>query len=498
MEKTLLKDLDLITKIKINEYHQYHNYLDINHKRNTRRISNPPKMIVKVPEEWEASRLYNPFYVKKKRKQIAKSLSRKILDRTYEPVKPIIKEIPKKSGGVRKISLFQLPDTVVSDRFYTNLLSKNKHRFSSFSYAYRNDRNVHFAIQDIANELKSAPRIFIAEFDFSNFFGSIDHEYIFESFNKNAFLISSLEKDIIKAFLRHQDEKGIPLGTSISLFLANMICWNLDKSLEKEGLRFARYADDTIIWSKDYSKICSAFDIMNDFSIKSGISINYSKSDGISLLQKKGMPSEFANTKEHFDFLGYRVFVDKIGIKDSSVNKIKRQISFILHWNLLQPVKTKRNLNIPANDEDYDLVVAMSQVRRYLYGNLSERSLIRYLNGTYKRLSFKGIMNYYPLITDVDQMKELDSWLISTILNVVEKRKKLLLEHNPLFNTNQFPFTISNKGIVETFRNQKYIGRDGFYAIPSFLRIYLTLQRSLVHEGIERVMNPNSLYYYDD
>src|SRR5690606_35810978 len=212
--------------------------------------------------------------------------------------------------------------SAVSDRFYHNLLSKNKHRFSSLTYAYRNDRNIHFAIQDIANELNAVPRIFVAEFDFSNFFGSIDHAYLYKQLEKNAFLVSNTELEIIKAFLSSND-KGIPMGTSISLFLANVVCWKLDRDLEDEGVRFARYADDTIIWSKDYGKISKAFEIISRFSDETGIGINYKKSDGISLLQSNQIPSEFHNTKEFVEFLGYKISTDSISIKEKSVVKIK-------------------------------------------------------------------------------------------------------------------------------------------------------------------------------
>src|SRR5690606_6503196 len=133
---------------------------------------------------------YNPFYVFKRKEQIAKSVSRKILDGSYLPNEPVVKEIPKPNGGKRKISVYQIQDSAVSDRFYHNLLSKNKHRFSSLTYAYRNDRNTHYAIQDIANELKQVPRIFVAEFDFSDFFGSINHDYLFSQLDLNAFLWS--------------------------------------------------------------------------------------------------------------------------------------------------------------------------------------------------------------------------------------------------------------------------------------------------------------------
>lgn len=219
MEKFLLKDIEDQAKEIRDKYHDYHNYLHLAILRLQKNYINPRKKNVKIPEEWKKDKKYNPFYVLKRKKQIAKSVSKGILKGTYVPNKPIVKEIPKPNGGKREISIYQIQDSAVSDRFYHNLLSKNKHRFSSLTYAYRNDRNIHFAIQDIANELSAVPRMYVAEFDFSNFFGSINHEYLYSQLEKNAFLISDTDLRVIRAFLYH-NEKGIPLGTSISLFFS--------------------------------------------------------------------------------------------------------------------------------------------------------------------------------------------------------------------------------------------------------------------------------------
>ena len=424
MEKIILKTIEDEAKKSAEKYQLYHNYLQIAYERKKRRLKKVDSKEVKIPDEWGFNKKHNPFYVLKHKKSIAKAIAKKIRSKSYMPGTPFEKEIPKKNGGTRTISIYQLPDSAVSDKFYHDLLKKNKHRFSSFSYAYRNDRNIHFAIQDIANELRQSPRIFVAEFDFSNFFGSVDHDYIRKQLNENCFLISATEEHVIDAFLKGR-EKGIPLGTSISLFLANLVCWRLDRKLEDEGLRFARYADDTIIWTRDYSKICKAFEIINDFSSATRIMVNYDKSDGISLLQKKGMKSEFGKVKDHIDFLGYSITTSNIGIRKSSVANIKKQISYLVYKNLIQPIRSTPvgAARFPRKNKDEDFLTAISEIRRYLYGNLTEITLKKFLNGTYVKLNFKGIMSFYPLIDDEFQMKELDKWLLSTILNVLRKKK---------------------------------------------------------------------------
>ncbi len=269
-------------------------------------------------------------------------------------------------------------------------------------------------------------RTFIAEFDFSDFFGSISHEYLRKQFDCNGFYISDKERAVIDAFLKSR-EVGIPQGTSISLFLANLVCWQLDQEFERTGLKFARYADDTVIWSQSYQRICDAFTIINDFSVVTGIKINPKKSDGISLLTRPGLPAELANTKISIDFLGYSISVDSVSIKKSSVQKIQQQISYLLYRNLLQPLRGKklRGLVIPANGKDPALLTAMLQIRRYLYGGLTSQQLRNYINSRSKRIHFKGIMSFYPLINDTEQLRFLDGWLVSAIFRAVQSRSKL-------------------------------------------------------------------------
>lgn len=485
-----------VAKRKADEFHRYHNQLELMYQREKRRVNHPAKKKVMVPQEWLVDKKYNPFYVIKHQKQIARSIFHKLISGNYTPYKPYLKEIPKKNSlKTRPIYLFQIPDEAVSNYLYSKLLDKNKHRFSSFSYAYRRDRNVHFAIQDIALDIKQNPRMFISEFDFRDFFGSIQHEYLLNQLNQNGFLISKFEKEVISSFLKHFD-KGIPQGTSISLFLANLACWKLDKQLEAEGLRFARYADDTVIWTNSYSKICKSFDIIQEFSRQTGVELNFDKSNGISLLSKKGMPSEFGIGKTSIEFLGYQLSGENVSIKNESVKKIKKQISYILYKNLIQPLNKipLQSVSIPANNNDSDFITAIMQVRRYLYGNLNESMLRNYLNGSYKRLNFKGVMNFYPLVDDELQMKQLDRWLLSTILNVLKKRSKLLIKHGHN-RSNQFPFNLNKDTLLVECRSRRINGKKGLIEIPSFTRIYSAIKEELVTKGIERTMHPKSNQY---
>ncbi|HEG42509.1 MAG TPA: hypothetical protein ENH94_00520, partial [Phycisphaerales bacterium] len=114
------------------------------------------------------------------------------------------------------------------------------------------------------------------------------HKYLFDQFCENGFFISPEERYIIQSFLKDRSV-GIPQGTSISLFLANLTCWSVDQKLEKEGIKFSRYADEIIAWSPEYSKICNSFLLINEFSKEAGVRINIAKSEGINLLSKPSL-----------------------------------------------------------------------------------------------------------------------------------------------------------------------------------------------------------------
>lgn len=497
MEKILQQDIKR-QAIQIKErYELYHNNIERWYQKNLLNYTKPPKKYINVPNEWNKDKKYNPFYILKRNKQIAKSISKKILDGTYKPNKPIFKKIPKKGGGLRTLSIYQIQDSAVSYRMYKNLIQKNKHRFSSFSYAYRDDRNLHFAIEDIFNEFKTTPRIFVAEFDFKKFFDSIQHEYLYRQLTLNGFNVSPIELNIIKAFIQNEEGKGIPLGTSISLFLANVVCWRLDRDLEDLGIRFARYADDTIIWTKNYDKISKAFDIIYNFSEQSGIEINFDKSDGISLLKRKEMSTEFINHKEYIEFLGYKISTEKISIKNSSVDIIKSHIASLLYKNLILPLNVNpiHYSNIPSGGRDKNFLSAIMDVRRYLYGNLTEEILKKYMNGTFKVLDFKGIMSFYPLINDIDLLKELDNWLISTILNIIELRRKKLVKYDSTFPSHQPPFFLNKDELLLHCKTAVVGYKTGLLEIPSFLRIHNALKLGLLNNGVESIMNPQSIYY---
>src|SRR5690606_14633627 len=149
--------------------------------------------------------------------------------------------------------------------------------------AYRDDLSLYDAIAHIQSEFYGRQRIFIAEYDFSDYFGSISHEHIRNTMRDIGFMMTDLERRILEAFLvaplptvgghgpAIQRTVGVPQGTSVSLLLANVAAAPLDRALEGLGAGFVRYADDTLIWSRDYESICRAVEALHAAAADIGV-----------------------------------------------------------------------------------------------------------------------------------------------------------------------------------------------------------------------------------
>lgn len=474
-------------------YEAYHNALHLEWERNCKRTGAVlPKTVMK-PSYWKNDPKFDPFYCKANAKAIARSIAKSIRAGTYAPRDPHEKDIPKTVGGVRKLRIYQVPDAAVSRVLYGRLLAKNKHRFSSFSYAYRDDRNVHYAIQDIAVDLSRDSRTFVAEFDFSDFFGNIQHRYLLAEFKLHGLLLTDQDEQLIRAFLS-KEGRGIPQGTSVSLFLANIACLRLDKAFERLGVKFARYADDTVICSPSYEAVCQAVDALIKFSKDSGVPINFKKSAGIHLLASSAQSSEI-RAKTSFDFLGYAISNDRLSIKRASVLKIKKEVSYLLYKKLIQPLRgpTLRSMSIPSNNKDEGLLTAMMQIRRYLCGGLYKISLRRFAVSHGGQLRFKGAMSFYPLVTDVAQLRQLDGWLVATLARALKRRAALLAEHG-YTRHRSFPFAVAQHDLVSEFEKFRIHGKP-LLEVPSFVLLQKAMQHGMREHGISYVMNSKSSGY---
>ena len=461
----------------------------------------PTDKEIKFPAYWECDRGFNPYHVRKQHESIARAIKKSLGTGSYVPRPAVIHEIPKKGGGTRQLSVFQVADQAISRMIFGRLMAKNSSRLNPKCYAYRKDRTVHDAISNIAYDLKGAQRIYLAEYDFRDFFPAICHDQVKKVLSDSHFYLTNREMKIVMGFLEAprlptkaydgssslHSTSGIPMGTSISLFVANLITYPIAEELENLGVRFAFYSDDSIMWSDSYDKIAEAAKVISNVAGDMGLSINHSKSDGIKLLTPLGAPRELPG-KESVSFIGHKVDTEHISMSDSLVSKAKRRLESLIFSNLLQePLRGKINEDrISGLDRDY--LVLISQVRRYLYGDLHEEQVRNYRSRAVPNIHYRGFMSFFPVVNDDELLKDLDGWLASKIYLALRCRTKLLKN----LGVSSLPAPHGHD--MAQLVNLKIGNKD--LSIPSFLLMSKLLRTAARIHGANAVANPRSAYYY--
>ncbi len=389
----------------IRRHERYAQELSDEFRRRNRRTGAADVPNVLRPSYWDVDPGFNPYLVRARNERIGRSIRARLRGREYEPRNAVCFEVPKPDGTMREVSVFQVADSAVSRVVFNSLLRKNRQRPSAYSFAYRSDLTVHDAIQHIAADIRDKPRIFVAEYDFTRYFDSILHEHVWRTLRQQRFLLTEVEKRVLQGFLETptlkqnaytpggtaRRERGVPQGTSVSLFLANVAAWPLDRALERLGVGFARYADDTLIWVADYARLCEAVDAVNEEAESIGAKLNLKKSEGVSILAPTEAPAEFTS-KPSVEFVEYGFSASGITIRAATVKRIKKRIAHLIYRNLIEA--PTHGQVVPARFAppiDRDYVVLVYQLRRYLYGDLSEEKLRKYLGRTVPRIHYKGV-----------------------------------------------------------------------------------------------------------
>jgi len=461
------------------------------------------KSSLTTPDPWKAHIHFNPYHVRTRLDAFSRSISEKIRKNSYQLNPTLIVSVPKPTGGFREISIFSVPDAAISYWLGHRLIQRNSYRFSSYTYAYRADRNAHHAIEHLMSGIRGRDRLFVLEYDFAKYFDTIRHSYL-KCILKKFFLVSDREMNLLVKFLvnprasnitdyqagKFENPKvGIPQGSNISLFLANVACFELDREIEQVGVTFARYADDTLVICDSYEKADQCAKLLIAHGDRSGTKINFSKSPGISLMTK-GTNAEM-QSKTKVDYLAHSLSSDGISISDRSIERIKRRVSKILYNNLLlQPKRGEVDKDrIGTGFHDWDLVTCVNELRRYIYGRISESALTDALTGKGRINITLCAMSFYPTVDEYgsDRLRELDGWLVDTLHRAYEKRRELLT----VLKLATGPVTIDQLKSGSWYSFPQVSVET---ALPSFYRAWMYIRRSADVYGLEKFPSPTYDY----
>ncbi|PXV87872.1 group II intron reverse transcriptase/maturase [Lachnotalea glycerini] len=191
-------------------------------------------------------------YIKENQESIINSLR----NRNYFP-KPVRRVyIPKDNGKKRALGIPTALDRTIQQAVAQPISGIYEKIFSEYSYGFRPNRSCHDAIRQALEYLNSGYE-WVIDIDIEQFFDKVNHDKLIqilrEQVNNSSVLnlirkylgAGVMENGIVKA-----TKTGVPQGGPISVILSNVYLDKLDKELEGRGLRFVRYADDVLIFTK--------------------------------------------------------------------------------------------------------------------------------------------------------------------------------------------------------------------------------------------------------
>ena len=272
-------------------------------------------------------------------KEKIKELIRK---RMYQP-KPVRRvEIPKDNGDKRKLGIPTVLDRTIQQAITQVLSPIYENQFSEYSYGFRPNRSCEMAVVKLLEYFNDG-YTWIVDIDLEKFFDTVCHDKLIAIIMKTIHdgeLVSLIRKYLVSGVMENgvvsPTEVGTPQGGNLSPLLSNIMLNELDKELEKRGLNFTRYADDTIIVVKSEKAANRVMESITKFIEKKlGLKVNVSKS-------KIARPNQIK-------YVGFGFYYTKTGIIKpkphlKSIQKFKRKLKALTkrNWSISIEERIKR------------------------------------------------------------------------------------------------------------------------------------------------------------
>jgi len=177
-----------------------------------------------------------------------------LLAGNYQPSAVRRQEIPKSGGGVRQLGIPTVLDRFIQQAILQVLQPIFDPTFSEHSYGFRPGRRAHDAVCQAQRYVQSGRR-WVVDVDLEKFFDRVNHDILMARVAKRVedkrllrVIRRYLEAGIMVNGVVVERHEGTPQGGPLSPLLANVLLDEVDRTLERSGHRFVRYADDCNVY----------------------------------------------------------------------------------------------------------------------------------------------------------------------------------------------------------------------------------------------------------